>query len=74
MSDEIKSDPTNSDGGAEGNVKVALQDVVLSNSWALQAILEYLDEESPGAKDRIWQKYQAMKSLIETKPESQEPS
>ncbi len=58
----------------EKTVDIPLQDIVLSNSWALQAILEYLDEENPGAKDRVWQKYLAMKSLIESKGAGDEPS
>ncbi len=48
--------------------QVPLQDVVLSNSWALQAILEYLEEKDPGAKDKIWNLYQAMKQQVEQKP------
>ncbi len=47
--------------------QVPLQDVVLSNSWALQAILQYLDELNPGARDRIWEHYQRMKSVVEEK-------
>ncbi len=46
--------------------QVPLQDVVLSNSWALQAILQYLEEIQPGARDRIWQHYQAMKQAVES--------
>ena len=45
--------------------QIPLKDVVLSNSWALQAILMYLDEENPGARDRIWQLYLAMKEEAE---------
>ncbi|MFH1742286.1 MAG: hypothetical protein ABIH23_25050 [bacterium] len=44
---------------------VSLQDICLSNSWALQAILDYLEEEQPGARDRIWQKYLELKRLSE---------
>ena len=51
-----------------------IKDIVLSNSWALQAILEYLDEVDPGAKDRIWQKYLAMKQLIESGERDAEPT
>ncbi|RJP34363.1 MAG: hypothetical protein C4527_02200 [Candidatus Omnitrophota bacterium] len=46
--------------------QVPLQDVVLSNSWALQAILQYLEEIHPGARDRIWEHYQAMKEMVDT--------
>ncbi len=42
--------------------QLPLQDVVLSNSWALQAILQFLDEVYPGARDRIWEHYVAMKN------------
>lgn len=45
--------------------QIPLQDVVLSNSWALQAILQYLDELNPGARDRIWQHYLLMKAEAE---------
>ena len=44
---------------------VSLQDICLSNSWALQAILDYLEEEQPGARDRIWEKYLELKRLSE---------
>ena len=46
--------------------EIALQDVVISNSWALQAILEYLDQKDPGARDHIWQLYLRMKEMSET--------
>lgn len=72
--DETQPDP---EGGAPKppqSVDVPLQDIVLSNSWALQAVLEYLDEENPGAKDRVWQKYLAMKALIESEGAGEEPS
>ncbi len=45
--------------------QIPLKDVVLSNSWAMQAILQYLEEVHPGARDRIWEHYQHMKSLSE---------
>ena len=45
--------------------QVPLQDIVLSNSWALQAILQYLEEIQPGAKDRIWEHYLAMKQVAD---------
>lgn len=45
--------------------KVALQEVVLSNSWALQAILQYLEELNPGARDRIWQHYILMRDAAD---------
>lgn len=45
---------------------VSLQDIVISNSWALQAILEYLDQKDPGARDHIWQLYLRMKELSES--------
>lgn len=45
--------------------QIPLKDVVLSNSWAMQAILLYLEEQNPGARDRIWQHYLAMKELAD---------
>ncbi|MEW6238714.1 MAG: hypothetical protein AB1656_25290 [Candidatus Omnitrophota bacterium] len=45
--------------------QVPLLDVVLSNSWALQSILEYLEEIHPGARDRIWRHYLRMKQMAE---------
>ncbi|HOJ60800.1 MAG TPA: hypothetical protein PK878_10980 [bacterium] len=50
--------------------RVPLQDVVLSNSWALQAILNYLDEIHPGARDRIWHHYEVMKQQAEAYKET----
>jgi len=44
---------------------VPLRDVVLSNSWALQAILNYLEEIHPGARDRIWDHYLELKQMAE---------
>lgn len=41
--------------------KISLQDIVLSNSWAVQAILNYLEERDPNARDRIWHHYELMK-------------
>jgi len=43
-----------------------LQDIVLSNSWAVQAILNYLEECDPNARDRIWYHYEQMKKQQET--------
>ncbi len=40
---------------------ITIQDIVLSNSWAVQAILNYLEECDPHARDRIWHHYQVMK-------------
>lgn len=45
--------------------QIPLKDIVLSNSWAMQAILQYLEEVDPGARDRIWAHYQNMKSMAE---------
>ncbi|MBI1389070.1 MAG: hypothetical protein GC154_11545 [bacterium] len=45
--------------------EIALQDVVISNSWALQAILQYLDDLNPGARDQIWRHYLKMKEMSE---------
>lgn len=45
--------------------QIPLKDIVLSNSWAVQAILQYLEEQHPGARDRIWEHYQQMKSLAD---------
>lgn len=45
--------------------QIPLQDVVISNSWALQAILMYLDEQNPGARDHIWQLYTMLKEEAE---------
>jgi len=45
--------------------QVLLQDVVLSNSWALQSILEFLEEIHPGARDRIWGHYLRMKQMAD---------
>lgn len=45
--------------------QVQLKEVVLSNSWAMQAILMYLEEQNPGARNRIWQLYQTLKSEAE---------
>lgn len=56
---------------------VALQDIVISNSWALQAILEYLDQKDPGARDQIWQLYVRMKEMAEaaqTPPSENSPN
>ena len=44
---------------------VPLKDVVISNSWALQAILQYLEEIQPGARDRIWEHYLYLKDLAD---------
>jgi hypothetical protein len=46
--------------------QIPLKDIVLSNSWAMQAILQYLEEVDPGARDRIWAHYQNMKAVAET--------
>lgn len=74
MTDRSDRDSQSSSPSPVDEIQLPLKDVVLSNSWALQAILEYLEEENPGAKDRIWQKYLAMKSLLESQPPSSEPS
>ncbi len=52
--------------GAWDEKEVELNDIVISNSWALQAILEYLDLKDPGARDQIWQLYLRMKEMAET--------
>ena len=44
---------------------VSIKDVCLSNSWALQAVLQYLDEQNPGARDQIWEKYLELKKISE---------
>lgn len=64
----MSNDPNRNEGEAQGPWKkttLPLKDVVLSNSWALQAILQYLEETQPGAKDRIWRMYLAMKEEAE---------
>lgn len=43
------------------DAQISLQDIVLSNSWALQAILNYLEECDPNARERIWRHYELMK-------------
>lgn len=45
--------------------QIPLKDIVLSNSWAVQAILQYLEELNPGARDRIWEHYLHMKSMAD---------
>jgi len=50
---------------SSGRTAISLQDICLSNSWALQAILEFLEEEKPGSKDRIWNKYLELKRISE---------
>jgi hypothetical protein len=45
--------------------QISLKDIVLSNSWALQSILLYLEEQKPGARDTIWQHYLALKKEAE---------
>ncbi|HQH70854.1 MAG TPA: hypothetical protein PK360_02125 [bacterium] len=52
---------------------IPLQDVVLSNSWALQAILNYLEEIHPGARDRIWHHYEMMKQQADAFKETRLP-
>ncbi|MFB3788456.1 MAG: hypothetical protein ACE15F_19020 [bacterium] len=52
---------------------IPLQDVVLSNSWALQAILNYLEEIHPGARDRIWHHYELMKQQADAYKEARLP-
>jgi hypothetical protein len=52
------TDPNSQNPGDEKQIPI--QDVVLSNSWALQSILLYLEEQNPGARDRIWQIYQQL--------------
>ena len=52
---------------------IPLQDVVLSNSRALQAILNYLEEIHPGARDRIWHHYEMMKQQADAFKETQLP-
>ena len=52
---------------------IPLQDVVLSNSWALQAILNYLEEIHPGARDRIWHHYEIMKQQTDAFKETRLP-
>lgn len=64
MNDESKS------SNSWDEKDVAIQDVVISNSWALQAILEYLDQKDPGARDQIWQLYLRMKEMSETAQQS----
>lgn len=55
-------------------VQVPIKDVVTSNSWALQAILLYLEEQNPGARDRIWQIYSQMKAEAERTQQSSSSS
>ena len=52
---------------------IPLQDVVLSNSWALQAILNYLEEIHPGARDRILHHYEMMKQQADAFKETRLP-
>jgi len=52
--------------------QVELQDVVLSNSWALQAILEYLEEQNPGARQRIFEIYQILQAKADQANNQQE--
>ena len=52
---------------------IPLQDVVLSNSWALQAILNYLEEIHPGARDRVWHHYERMKQQADAFKETRLP-
>ena len=52
--------------------EVPLKDVVLSNSWALQAILNYLEETNPGARERIWEHYLGIKQGVEAKSKQSE--
>jgi hypothetical protein len=58
MNEEIPQD-------SSGRTTITLQDICLSNSWALQAILQFLEEEKPGSKDRIWNKYLELKRISE---------
>ena len=70
---DLPQNQTPSNGAPESPWKetpVPLQDVVLSNSWALQAILNYLDEIHPGARDRIWHHYEVMKQQAEAYQET----
>lgn len=50
--------------------EVELKDIVISNSWALQAILKYLDNLHPGARDEIWRHYLEMKSMADAAKDS----
>lgn len=54
--------------------QVPIQDVVISNSWALQAILLYLEEQNPGARDRVWQIYSTMQEQAEAQRSPEEPT
>ncbi len=55
---------------------INLQDIVLSNSWAVQAILNYLEEVDPNARERIWHHYEVMKeqqAVSEAKKQEKSP-
>ncbi len=55
------SDSPNAEYDPWDDQQISLQDIVLSNSWALQAILNYLEECDPNARERIWHHYETMK-------------
>jgi hypothetical protein len=52
---------TNFENDSWKDEQISLQDIVLSNSWAVQAILNYLEECDPNARERIWRHYEMMK-------------
>lgn len=58
----MSSNPEDQDRNEQ---QIPLKDIVLSNSWAMQAILQYLEEMDPGARDKIWAHYQNMKAMAE---------
>lgn len=59
----MPNEPQNPNPGQDSweEEQFTLQDIVLSNSWAVQAILNYLEECDPNARDRIWYHYEMMK-------------
>jgi len=63
MSNEPNKPEANSSQNSEpwDDKDINMNDIVLSNSWAVQAILNYLEEVDPNARERIWHHYEVMK-------------
>ncbi len=63
MSNEPKTPEANAGENNEpwDEKEISLKDIVLSNSWAVQSILNYLEEIDPNARERIWHHYEVMK-------------
>ena len=70
MSNESQNTPNKSESDPWQDQKISLQDIVLSNSWAVQAILNYLEEIDPNARERIWAHYELMKKQQEAAQKS----